>query len=125
MSKEKNHGNQEIKNSRWNMKRTITTETLRQYCLTHNIKLRGGASRPEIEAAITRAALHGIKIESGVCFGYWSQTDIECQYCASENECFNVSLGLADKDKNAYLATFDRMDRIRLVPMKKKTPRKK
>lgn len=106
------------------MKRTITTETLKQYCLTHNIKLRSKADRAEIEAAIARAALHGIKIESGHCFGYWSQTDIECQYCASQDDCFNVSLGLAGEDKEKYLATVDRMDRIRLVPMMKK-PRKK
>jgi hypothetical protein len=111
------------------MKQAITIETLKQYCRTHNIKIRSHATKAEIEAAIARAALHGIKIESGHCFGYWSSTDIECQYCASQDECFHWSLGLnqalSKENRETYLEEMDRMDRIRLVPMMKKKPKRK
>lgn len=109
------------------MKQAVTIETLKQYCRTHDIKVRSHATKAEIEAAIARAALHGIKIESGHCFGYWSATDIECQYCASQEKCFAMSLGLSDVNREKYLAEMDRMDRIRLVPtmLKKTKPKKK
>jgi len=106
------------------MKQAVTIETLKQYCRTHDIKIRSNATKAEIEAAIARAALHGIKIESGHCFGYWSATDIECQYCASQDQCFNLSLGLSKENREQYLAEMDRMDRIRLLPMLKKPKRK-
>lgn len=107
------------------MKQAITIETLKQYCRTHDVKIRANATKSEIEAAIARAALHGIKIESGHCFGYWSATDIECQYCSSQDRCFNLSLGLIGANRDQYLAEMDRMDRIRLLPSMLKKPKRK
>lgn len=105
------------------MKRAVTTEVLRQYCKDHDIVVRAGATRSELEAAITRAALHDVRIESESCFGYWSISDIECEHCSSEDECFNASLGLSGADKEKYIEQQLRIDRIRLVPILKKRKR--
>jgi len=102
------------------MKRKITIQDLKEYCDWCKIFYRASASRSELEAAIARAALHMLSVSSD-CFGFWSDADVQCSYCKSQQKCFAASMGVSEQtDIDSYKKAFDRKESITLVPMMKK-----
>lgn len=73
---------------------------LQRYCLENEIPVPASATREELEAFITRAILHGRKLnpdERFGCFGLWSEDDTNCLVCNYTEECTNISLGMQPK----------------------------
>jgi len=104
-------------------KRILSIEQLKDYCTRHNIIVSSNSTKSELESAIARCALNGMRIKDGSCFGYWNE-DIDCEMCSKEDLCFKSSLG-TKLGKAEYMEKMDRVDKVRFsAPMLKKKPKK-
>jgi hypothetical protein len=104
--------------------RSITMKDLQRYCLENEIPVPKSATREELEAFITRAILHGRKLnpdEAFGCFGLWSEDDTNCLVCIYNEECTKVSLGMPTKRYEAFVR---RLENPKFTTQVKAKPRK-